>query len=185
MKQKGTLFYVVGPSGVGKDSIINALRANQGTEHIIFLHRYITRPADAGNENHISLSRLEFQKRKNEGLFAMDWESHGLCYGIGNELNSYLEKGFHVIMNGSRGYLREALTRYPDLHVILVQADLAILEDRLRSRGRETNSEIQERLSRAAAFTVEAPTLTIIENNGSLASAVEALRSVISKTVLA
>lgn len=183
MENSGTLFYVVGPSGVGKDSILNLLRAAQGNEKIIFLHRYITRPANAGNENHIALTPLEFEKRKTAGLFAMSWESHGLSYGLGTELNDYLAKGYHVIMNGSRGYLPEALNLNPDLHVILIQADKTILAERLRARGRETEAEIQERLERAEAFKVEAPKRTIIENNGTLEEAVEQFISVLREVV--
>lgn len=182
MQTKGTLYYVVGPSGVGKDSIIAKLRETQGNDNVVFLHRYITRPASAGSENHIALSPLEFKKRRAAGLFAMSWESHNLSYGLGIELNTFLEKGMNVVLNGSRGYLPQALEQYPDLHVILIQADKAILAKRLRARGRETEEEIQTRLERAEAFEVVAPQITSIENNTTLEEAVAALREVIRST---
>ncbi|GAL20638.1 ATP-binding protein PhnN [Vibrio maritimus] len=40
---KGKLYYIVGPSGAGKDTLIDAIRA-EFPEDIIVAHRYITRP---------------------------------------------------------------------------------------------------------------------------------------------
>lgn len=63
--EAGRLFYVVGASGVGKDTLIrharDALRPN--AHHIVFAHRYITRPVDAGGENPIALTQAEFALR--------------------------------------------------------------------------------------------------------------------------
>lgn len=55
----GQLYYVIGPSGSGKDSIISALR-EQFVKDLVVAHRYITRAADAGGENHVELSDDEF-----------------------------------------------------------------------------------------------------------------------------
>ena len=54
----GTLFYVVGASGAGKDSLLAYARAALGGgTPVFFAHRYITRPAEAGGENHVALSK--------------------------------------------------------------------------------------------------------------------------------
>lgn len=45
----GALVYVMGPSGAGKDSVLNRARAMLSADlPILFAHRYITRPADSG-----------------------------------------------------------------------------------------------------------------------------------------
>ena len=50
------LFYLMGPSGSGKDSLLRALRERLGTDHrIVIAHRYITRAADA-NEASVALT---------------------------------------------------------------------------------------------------------------------------------
>ena len=81
------LYYIIGASGVGKDSLMNYARERiNGGAAILFAHRYITRPAKEGNENHVYISPEEFTSRKEGGLFALDWESHGQYYGIGMEI---------------------------------------------------------------------------------------------------
>ena len=168
------LYYVVGPSGAGKDSILNAARSQlTADQSVVFAHRYITRPADAGGENHIALSVDEFQMRKARGLLCLDWESHGLCYGLGSEVRAWLDAGLNVVMNGSRGYLAEASKKFEtELIPVLVEVDGSILRERLRKRGRETPQEIEKRVERANAFKIEHSRLQVIANNGPLDTAV-------------
>ncbi|MEN9841779.1 MAG: hypothetical protein RL376_1579, partial [Verrucomicrobiota bacterium] len=135
-------------------------------------HRYITRPADAGGEHHVALTPAEFALRKSLGLFALDWESHGLSYGLGVEIDTWLAAGANVVMNGSRGHLPKASRRYPEnLCVVLITVDPAILRVRLVARGRESAAEIDQRVARSAAFTVEHPNLKIIRNEAALETA--------------
>src|ERR1700730_6969832 len=83
---RGRLVAVMGPSGAGKDALIAYVRPRVDPARIVFGHRYITRPADAGGENHVALSPAEFAARRAAGLFALAWESHGLGYGIDGEV---------------------------------------------------------------------------------------------------
>jgi ribose 1,5-bisphosphokinase len=174
------LFYVIGASGVGKDSLLNYARARAGVDiPVLFAHRYITRPAKAGGENHVALSRTEFACMKSLGLFALSWESHGLCYGLGLEIDEWLARGAHVVMNGSRAHLGEASRRYPDLCVILIEASPEVLRARLEARGRESKEEIAERIARATAFEVDHPNLIRLRNDGELAEAGDRLLAVL------
>ncbi|MCA1939821.1 MAG: phosphonate metabolism protein/1,5-bisphosphokinase (PRPP-forming) PhnN [Caenispirillum bisanense] len=162
----GRLVYVLGPSGAGKDTLIDiARRALDGGAPVVFAHRYITRSADAGGEVHVPLSPAEFALRESRGLFALSWHSHGLSYGIGREIDLWLAAGLTVVVNGSRGYLPQAAERYPDLVPVVIRVDLPELRRRLVARGRETAAEIEERLARAAAFTVEHPNRVTLDNS--------------------
>src|ERR1700749_495447 len=110
------LIYIVGASGVGKDSLMHYARQQlNGSIPLVFAHRYITRSATEGSENHIVLTVEEFSNRKARGLFALDWESHNLYYGIGIEIDVWIAKGFNVVVNGSRQYLPVAKERYPTM----------------------------------------------------------------------
>lgn len=176
----GTLFYVVGASGAGKDSLMAYARARLGGRApVFFAHRYITRPAEAGGENHVAVSKAEFAQMKALDLFALAWESHGFCYGLGREIGLWLERGANVVMNGSRAFLPVAERRFPGLAVVLIEVSPAVLRARLVARGREAPEEIAERLARAAEFTVIHPNLVTIRNNGSLAEAGDALVAVL------
>src|ERR1700722_10988516 len=88
------LVYVMGPSGAGKDSVLNRARALLGADApVVFAHRYITRPAEAGGENHVALSPEEFAVRRAHGLFAFHWQAHGNEYGIGREIHAWRKAG--------------------------------------------------------------------------------------------
>ncbi|WP_316896386.1 phosphonate metabolism protein/1,5-bisphosphokinase (PRPP-forming) PhnN [Pseudodesulfovibrio indicus] len=164
----GTLIYVIGPSGCGKDSLMNYARSRCPGGEAAFAHRYITRAADAGGENHVALLPDEYQGRLDSGLFALAWDSHGCRYGVGAEIDQWMEAGLNVVVNGSRAYLPEAARRYPGMLPVLVTLDLGILRQRLILRGRETMDEIEARLDRAGAYSVSHPALVRLDNSGEL-----------------
>ena len=141
---KGRLIYVVGPSGAGKDSLLHFAREHVAGTSVVFAHRYITRET-GHNENHIALTREEFTARSAQGLFALEWSSHELHYGIGIEIDAWLERGCTVVVNGSRAYLARALKRYQHLEVVHIHAAPHILAQRLSTRGRETAEQVAAR----------------------------------------
>lgn len=178
------IFYVMGASGVGKDSILKYARENISNDlAVAFSHRYITRPIDVKNENHIQLSESEFKKRQTEKLFAMSWYCHDTYYAIGIEIEQWLKKGVSVVINGSRDYFFEAVKLYPQLIPVLVHASKENLEKRLLKRGRENKLQIESRLARAetANKKIEHPKLVIIENNALLKNSGEAFLQLLSK----
>lgn len=168
------VFYVIGASGVGKDSLLGFARVHRPRNApVVFAHRYITRPSHAGGENHIALSDDEFQYRDQMGCFAMRWHSHDTWYGIGIEIDQWLSKGLKVVVNGSRAYLNQAATTYPYLIPILISAEPDRLRERLVARGRETPSEIEARLLLAQSLDAKTdhPKLVRINNDGELTDA--------------
>ncbi len=181
MTGMGRLIYVMGPSGCGKDSVMNYARERCAGNGTIFAHRYITRPADAGGENYVSVSPEEFQARLDHGLFALNWDSHGLRYGVGMEVDLWLRHGVDAVLNGSRGYLAEAARRYPDMVPVQITVDRDTLRERLMARGRETREEIQRRLDRADWFDCTHGNMVCIDNSGRLEQAGEELVRVINE----
>jgi ribose 1,5-bisphosphokinase len=178
---EGKLFYVIGPSGSGKDSLMRFGRERLSADPgVVFAHRYITRPVELHGENHVALTEAEFDARLAAGLFAMHWGSHGLRYGIGREINFWLAKGCNVVMNGSREYLPEARRRYPALTAVLVTVSPEVLASRLRARGRETEDQISQRIVRARQFMCPEGRLEIIENDAELRVAGERLVQLLS-----
>ena len=180
------LFYVIGASGAGKDSLIHYIRERMPVGiPVVFAHRYITRPADAGGENHVALNEREFLLRLRSGCYAMNWFSHETHYGIGTEINAWLAQGLDVVVNGSRAYLGEAAKLYPNLVPVLISVNPEVLRERLLIRGRETSEQVNQRLLQANQVEKELrhPHLLKVDNNELLQNAGESLLNAIHERV--
>lgn len=175
----GRLLCIMGPSGAGKDTLIAYARARSDPARVLFAHRYITRAAEAGGENHVALSPAEFASRRAAGLFALSWESHGLAYGIGSELDLWLNSGFTVVANIARAAWEDAALRYPGLVGVLITASPSVLAERLAARGRESTAAIAERLKREVKLPDDAA-IQRIDNSGALDVAGAALLRLIA-----
>jgi phosphonate metabolism protein PhnN/1,5-bisphosphokinase (PRPP-forming) len=150
----GTLVLVVGPSGAGKDTLIDGARhALAGDPGFHFVRRSITRPAGAGGEDHEALHERDFAARRIAGDFALWWEANGLSYGMPRAaLDAALARGACAVANASRGAVARARQSLGRVHVVLVTASPDILARRLAGRGRESAAQIEARLERGGAF---------------------------------
>ncbi|WP_210253519.1 phosphonate metabolism protein/1,5-bisphosphokinase (PRPP-forming) PhnN [Lentilitoribacter sp. Alg239-R112] len=174
---KGQLVAIVGPSGVGKDTIMQTLKVQ--CPDIVLAKRIITRPGDAGGEDFIGVSQEEFMQRQSDGEFALEWTAHGLNYGVPAVIDDYLRIGRTVLFNGSRAALPAAEEKYPDLKVVMILASQETLEKRLTERGRESADDVQNRLSRANYKAPVGSNVVTISNDGELQVAVDQLKKVI------
>jgi phosphonate metabolism protein PhnN/1,5-bisphosphokinase (PRPP-forming) len=158
------LVLVVGPSGAGKDTLMEAARALIGPDpRLRFVRRDITRPADAGGEDHIAVDAASFAARRATGAYALHWEAHGLGYGIPADIAADLAAGRAVVANVSRGVIAEAAARFPTM-VLEITASPAVLAARLAARGRETAADIAARLARAVALPVGVPVIRVLND---------------------
>jgi len=144
----GSFFFVVGPSGAGKDSLIDGARQQLDPSQFIFAKRTITRPADSGGEAHRACTEAEFALLEQQGKFLITWQAHELSYGLPNTLLEALATGQHVIANGSRAMVAKLSARVPNLVVIEIGAPPEILAQRLSQRGRESAADVAKRLVR-------------------------------------
>ena len=144
----GRLFLVVGPSGVGKDTLLAGAKVAHPALH--WARRVITRTETADGEPFEGVSTGIFEARRNAGDFALHWDAHGLQYGIPRSELAALAQDRDVLVNGSRAALPAAQAAFPGLTVIRITAPSAVLADRLAARGRENRDEIAERLQRAS-----------------------------------
>lgn len=168
----GRLIVVVGPSGVGKDSLMDALCAARPGLHRV--RRVITRAPDAGGECFEAVSREVFARRRAAGAFALSWQAHGLHYAIPADTLGVLEAGDDALANLSRAVLAEARAVFPPLHVLSVTAPPEVLAQRLAGRGREPADEVSRRLGRAAPPPPADVPVTEIDNGGALEDAAAA-----------
>ncbi|MCP1201133.1 phosphonate metabolism protein/1,5-bisphosphokinase (PRPP-forming) PhnN [Notoacmeibacter sp. MSK16QG-6] len=180
-KGAGCLMTVVGPSGVGKDTLIaEAQKALGDRPDIFFVRRTITRPADAGGEEHDAVDEATFRQQLAAGAFAVAWRAHELSYGIPSQARDHVAAGGLAIVNGSRHALPHIAAAFPVLHVVEITADSAILARRLASRGRESAEMIEARLGRTPPSAAIGQPTTVIDNSGDLSVATERLLALIS-----
>jgi ribose 1,5-bisphosphokinase len=168
----GRLIYLIGPSGSGKDSLLEAAREPMAARGCRIVRRVITRSAEARGEAAQAVSVEQFKQMQAQGEFALSWFANGLHYGIPKEIDQWLAEGHDVLINGSRGHLPQARERYPDLLVVLLSVDQAVLRQRLLARGRESADEVEERLARNIQFAddlvADVPSVILLDNSGAL-----------------
>jgi ribose 1,5-bisphosphokinase len=171
----GSLVLVVGPSGVGKDTLIAGARhALDSDKRFVFVRRLVTRHADVEIEDHDSLDPETFQQMDEAGRFALSWDAHNLRYALPLSLDTDLALGKTVVANVSRHVVPEAIERYPSSAVVLITAEISCRAERLIKRGRESGDQITARLARESAPVPSGITPIIIDNSGLLAIGVTA-----------
>ena len=175
----GRLVYCMGPSGAGKDSLLDWLRAHlPAPSPVHWAQRTISRAATPGGEAHESVSPEAFAALRQAQAFALHWQANGLGYGIRPAQLAPLAQGRWVLLNGSRAYLPEALQQFPDLVAVHITASPQVLRARLLSRGRETPEQVEARVQRALAYAPPPGAASLeVHNDGALSDAGERLLS--------
>ncbi len=180
--RRGHLVVIVGASGAGKDTLIAYARNRLDLhEDVYFVRRVITRARDCGGEDHDAVSRAEFDRMSEAGRFAVNWQAHGLHYGIPSEAQDRIALGKLVIANGSREALPRFRAVFPSLTVVNITARPEILATRLEKRGRETHAEVLQRLKRRAVLLPVDDGIVTIDNSGSIDDAGTALVNVLAR----
>lgn len=165
-RSPGRLVLIVGPSGAGKDTLIDYARERLREESTVcFVRRVITRRAAIG-EAHETVDDAEFLRRVQAGAFVLHWQAHGLQYGLPGLVDDWLARCRVVVANGSRAVLSAARRRYAGLLVVNVTAPPEILAERLRRRGREDGPARLERLARNDSAAITGDDVRTLDNSG-------------------
>lgn len=170
----GRLFYVVGPSGVGKDALLDWLKKRLAERHakdhasVVFARRTITRPPHP-SEAHEPVDVDQFQHALHAGQFALHWQANGTCYGIRRGIEADLAAGRDVVINGSREHVPQVRTTFQQAMIVWIGADPATVGQRLAGRQRESGEALQKRLARGSSFTPpDDPRILHLDNSGPL-----------------
>lgn len=173
------LIFVVGRSGSGKDTLMRKTTDTLLLEQIpvIILRRCITRPSDKTEES-FYVSKTEFLKKMDENEFILSWSAYNNWYGCPRAtLEDSLKRGEIILVNISRNVLYKAREKYPQSKIVFIDVPIGMAEKRIKTRGRETNHRLTERLIRMQE-KIEMPTPDkIIHNDGDLDKAVTELIS--------
>lgn len=176
----GAWAFVVGPSGAGKDSVINAAQELlQGQQNIVFARRLVTRPSQAGSE-HDAISEGDFRLLIASGGLSWQWQAHGFYYGVASHYAARVGAGQLVVINGSRGHT-STLVRADDVKVVEVSANKAQVASRLQQRGRDDPQAIASRLVRNESLSQVKADFVVV-NDSALAASGEQLASYLLAT---
>ncbi len=169
---------VCGPSGAGKDSLLQwvaeALADADHADGIVLARRIITRPVHDSSP-HAQCTDEEFDALLASGDLALHWSAHGVRYGVPARYREAIAAGAWVVVNGSRAHARRLLAAGDagvPLRIVLVTATPAMLAARLARRGREGERDVAARLVRnlredEAGLRADC----VVVNDGALAAA--------------
>ena len=176
------------PSGCGKTTIIHELmKYFDCFEFSISATSRKPRGEEHDGVDYYFLSHDEFMRRVEAGEF-LEWEEvyAGTCYGtLKSEINRIWDSGrvivFDVDVNGGRN-----IKRYFNddaLSIFVMPPSIEVLEQRLRSRGTDSEESISKRLARSAEELKQAPVFDVTIINDDLQRAVDETRRVIEKFI--
>lgn len=171
-----------GPSGVGKNTVLNALLSeNPRVKYSISVTTRPPRPGESHGVNYFFVSDDEFDDMIRDGEL-LEWAV--FCHHRYGTPKSYvsqsLRDGYHVVLDidvqGAAG-VREKM---PDgVFVFLMPPSWEALETRIRARGTESEAAIQHRLSRAREEMRAASQYQYIVWNDDVLNAVRRLEAIL------
>ena len=145
----GLLFVVSGPSGAGKDTLVDALLARTGRlRYSVSATTRPPRPGEREGEHYFFVTREEFERREAAGGL-LEWrEYNGNLYGTPRDfVEDTLTQGYDLIMKPEVNGALSIKRTFPDAVLIFLLPDrFSHLRGRLLGRRTETNEEIARRL---------------------------------------
>lgn len=152
MHHPGNVFVVSAPSGAGKSTLVQRLVST--VPNLIFSISFTTRkprPGEVDGRDYFYIDDARFEAMVREGGFVEWVEVYGHRYGTGRDwLNRVLASGQDVLLDIETTGALNLRRAIPDAHMIFIlPPSAAALEERLRSRGKDSDEQIRIRLDYA------------------------------------
>ena len=148
----GNVFVVSAPSGAGKSTLTQ--RLVQTVPDLIFSISFTTRkprPGEVDGRDYFFIDDARFDAMVREGGFVEWVQVYGQRYGTGREwLGGVLATGLDVLLDIETTGALNLRRAIPDARMIFIlPPSAASLEQRLRSRGKDSDEQIRIRLEHA------------------------------------
>ena len=176
------LVVVSGPSGCGKDTVVKTMREKHPEIEVsVSATSRAMREGEAEGVNYYYMTRETFQQKVQAGEILEYTQYNGNLYGTPkHEVDTRIAQGRTVILvievEGA-GNIRKL---YPEaLTIFLLPPSMEELENRLRSRGTESEEAIQGRMATARREVEQAPLYTATLVNDDLETCAEKLYQMI------
>jgi guanylate kinase len=180
--KKGRLIVLTGPSGVGKGTLVQALRAQHPE---LFLSVSATtrspRPGEVEGEHYYFLTLEQFEALIQQKALLEYAQYVGNYYGTPRAaVLEKMEQGVDVLLEIEVEGARQVAHTYPEaLRIFLLPPSVEELKNRLVGRGTDTAEAIERRLTRAQEEIGYAPEFTHRVVNGALAQALQAIEAIL------
>lgn len=178
----GKLIVITGPSGVGKGTIVRSLTKRYPQLHLsISATTRKPRPGEVDGRDYYFLSREDFESAIAEEEF-LEWAEYaGNYYGTPQaKVKELIDSGKWVLLEIELIGARIVEKIFPDaVRIFLLPPSMAELETRLRKRGKDPESAIEQRLLRAKEEIVASEEFTFKIVNEDLATAIQDVTRVI------
>ncbi len=178
----GLLFVLSAPSGAGKTTICKAILdfftdIRQSVSHTTRLPR---RGEEDGVDYHF-VSGAQFQEMIDAGAFVEWAEVYGNRYGTSwAGLEGLRAHGLDVILDIDTQGAANIRRRFPSaISIFVLPPSLEALAERLRGRGTERGSVLEQRLAKARSVIPEASSFDYVIVNDDVSRAVSELRAII------
>ena len=149
---RGELFVITGPSGVGKATVLGRLMKN--IDNVYVSISATTRKPREGEQNgkdYFFMNRDEFEKLISDDKFLEYAEYVGNYYGTPRgSVEEMLANGKDVILEIEVQGALKVKEKCPEANMVfIIPPSFSALEFRLRSRGTETDEVIAKRLEKS------------------------------------
>ncbi len=181
----GVAFIVCGPSGAGKNSVIE--RVMELLPGLSYSVSFTTRPRRSdevdGRDYHF-ITDEQFRDLVDRDQVIEHVTYLGHSYGTSRQqIMEVFAEGKDVILNidvnGARTLKQSGLSDFSVVYIFLTPSSLEILGERLRERGTETQVQIGSRLEVAGEEMKSLPIFDYLVINDDLETAVDELRSIV------
>ena len=176
------LLVVSGPSGSGKDSLVDALRAAEPKlAYSVSATTRPSRPGEVEGQHYWFLERSEFERRRAAGEFLETRDYAGNLYGTPKKpIEDALAAGRDLVMKPEVNGAMAIKIVYPQaVLVFLTVPSAAILRERLEQRRTESPETIEERVAIAAREADAIGNYEYLIVNDDFDAALEKLRAVL------
>lgn len=148
-KRRGRVFVISGPSGVGKGTLVRDVLKKRNLHLSVSYTSRQPRFNEEEAKSYHFISKDTFKTMIEEGAFAEWAQVYGNYYGTPHaELEKHLARGIDVILEIEMlgaGQIRKM--GQEAVLIFVLPPNLSMLEERLNSRGTETQEAIAQRLS--------------------------------------